>query len=65
MAAVTQDVAMDYAQQAREKMRWIMEVARQRGEAVAERLTTTSRALIDLTTTIVTRAKHVQARLTA
>src|SRR6516165_1775038 len=63
MAAVTQDVAMDYAQQARETMRRLMEVARQRGEAFAERLTT-SRALLDLTTTDVARAKHVQARLT-
>jgi IS5 family transposase len=64
-ADIAQEAATDYAQQARAKMRRIMEVARQRGEAAAERLTAPSRDLIDLTTTVVARAKHVQVRLTA
>jgi IS5 family transposase len=53
------------AQQARDKMKRIMEVARQRGEAAAERLKTTYRDLIDLTTTVVARAKQMQETLTA
>ena len=60
-----QEAATHFAQQARDKMKRIMEVARQRGEAAAERLKTTYRDLIDLTTTVVARAKHVQERLTA
>jgi IS5 family transposase len=42
-----------------------MEVARQRGEAAAERLKSTYRALLDLTTTVVVCAKHVQAVVSA
>jgi len=64
-AAVAQEASTDFAQQARDKMKRIMEVARQRGEAAAERLKTTYRDLIDLTTTVVARAKHMQETLTA
>jgi IS5 family transposase len=65
VAAVTQETYTDYTQQARDKMKRIMEVARQRGEAAAERLKTPYRDLMDLTTTVVARAKHVQGVLTA
>jgi len=51
-------------QQARTKMKRIMEVARQKGEAAAEHLKTTYRDLVDLTTTVVERAKQVQTVLT-
>ena len=64
-AAVTPQTSTDFAPQARAKMKRIMEVARQRGEAAAERLKTTYRDLIDLTTTVVARAKHMQETLTA
>jgi IS5 family transposase len=46
-------------------MQQIMEVARQRGEAAAERLKTTYRDLLDLTTMVVARAKDVQEVVTA
>jgi transposase, IS5 family len=65
MAAIAPDASTDSAPQARDKMQRIMEVARQRGEAAAERLKTTYRARINLTTTVVARARHVQERLTA
>ena len=64
-ARLPQKMVTDCTQQAREQMKRIMEVARQRGEAAAERLTTTYRALIDLTTTVVARATHVQKVVTA
>ena len=64
-AAVARDTPTDYAQQARDKMKRSMEVARQRGEAAAERLKTTYRDLRDLTTTVVARAKQMQETLTA
>ena len=64
MSTVAQETSTDYAQQARAKMKRIMEVARQRGEAAAERLKTTYRDLIALSTTVVARATHVQQRLT-
>jgi transposase, IS5 family len=64
MAAVAQETSTDFTPQARDKMKRIMEVARQRGEAAAERLKTTYRDLIDLTTTVVARATHVQELLT-
>jgi transposase, IS5 family len=64
-AVVTQEAATHFAQQARDKMKQIMAVARQRGEAAAERLKTTYRDLIDLTTTVVARAKYVQEVVTA
>src|SRR5215210_752793 len=51
-------------QQARTKMKRIMEVARQKGEVAAEHLKTTYRDLVDLTTTVVERAKQVQTVLT-
>jgi transposase, IS5 family len=51
--------------QARNQMKRIMEVARQRGEAAAERLKTAYRALIDVTTTVVARAHHVPGQVTA
>jgi IS5 family transposase len=63
--AVGQDAFEDCRQQAREKMKQIMQVARQRGEAAAERLKTPYRDLIDLTSTVVARAKQVQEALTA
>ena len=63
--ALSQELVSDCPQQAREQMKRIMDVARQRGEAAAERLTTTSRALIDVTTTVVARARHVQEVVTA
>jgi IS5 family transposase len=63
--AVAQDAFQDSTQQARDKMKRIMEVARQKGEAAAERLKTTYRDLLDLTTTVVARAKQVQETLTA
>lgn len=64
-ADVAQDAYADCTQQARNKMKRIMEVARQKGEAAAERLKTTYRDLLDLTTTVVARAKHVQDGLLA
>ena len=64
VAAVAQEASTDYAQQARDKRKRIMEVARQRGEAAAARLKTTYRDLIDLSTTVVARATHGQERLT-
>jgi transposase, IS5 family len=53
----------DCTQQARAQMKRIMEVARQKGEDAAERLKTTYRTLVTLTTTVVTRAHQVQAAL--
>jgi transposase, IS5 family len=64
-AVVTREAATHFAQRARDKMKQIMEVARQRGEAAAERLKTTYRDLIDLTTMVVARAKDVQEVVTA
>jgi transposase, IS5 family len=55
----------DWPQQAREQMKRIMEVARQRGEAAAERLKTTYRALLDVTTTVVSQARSVQEGVAA
>jgi IS5 family transposase len=64
-AGVTPEATTHFAQQARDKMTQIMEVARQRGEAAAERLKTTYRDLIDLATTVVARAKYAQEVVTA
>src|SRR5687768_11109581 len=64
-AVVAQEVSTPCVQQARDKMKRIMEVARQRGEEAAERLKTSYRDLIDLTTTVVARAKDVQELVTA
>ncbi len=61
---LAQDTFADCTQRARDKMKRIMEVARQKGEAAAERLKTTYRDLLDVTTTVVARAKQVQAVLT-
>jgi IS5 family transposase len=55
----------DCTQQARQQMKRIMEVARQKGEDAAERLKTTYRTLVQLTTTVVTRAQQVHAALVA
>jgi IS5 family transposase len=62
---VAADAFGDCTQAARDKMKRIMEVARQKGEDAAERLKTTYRDLVELTTTVVARAKQVQAVLTA
>ena len=62
-AEVVQDVVQDAPQQARTKMKRIMEVARQKGEAAAEQLKSTSGDLVDLTSGVVERAKQVQAAL--
>jgi IS5 family transposase len=62
---VAQDAFADCTVQARDKMKRIMEVARQKGEDAAERLKTTYRDLVELTTTVVARAKQVQVVLTA
>jgi IS5 family transposase len=64
-AAVLQQAATDFAQQARAKRTRRMEVARQRGEAAAERLKTTSRDLLDLTATVVARATQMPETLPA
>ena len=64
-AEVTQDHLQATTRHARDKMKRIMEVARQKGEAAAEQLKTTYRELVELTTTVVERAKQVQAELTA
>jgi IS5 family transposase len=61
---VPPEALTDWTPQAREQMKRIMEVARQRGEAAAERLKTTYRALIDVTTTVVAHARHVQEVVT-
>ena len=61
---VAQDAFADCTVQARDKMKRIMEVARQKGEDAAERLKTPYRDLVELTTTVVARAKQVQAVLT-
>jgi IS5 family transposase len=58
------ELGTDWTLQARDQMKRIMEVARQRGEVAAERLKTTYRALIDVTTTVVARAHHVQELVT-
>jgi len=62
---LAQDTFADCTQRARDKMKRIMEVARQKGEAAAERLKTTYRDLLDVTSTVVARAKQVQEALTA
>ena len=64
-ATVPPEAVTDWTQQARAKMKRIMEVARQRGEAAAERLQTTYRALLEVTTTVVARARRVQEVVTA
>lgn len=62
---VAQEAFQDCTQQARDKMKQIMEVARQKGEAAAERLKTPYRDLLDLTTMVVARAKQVREALRA
>ena len=62
---VVQDYDLDWPLQAREQMKRIMEVARQRGEAAAERLNTTYRALLEVTATVMARARHVQREVAA
>lgn len=57
------DTFVDCTQAARNKMKRIMEVARQKGEEMAERLKTTYQDLLEVTTTVVARAKQVQAVL--
>ena len=64
-AGVAQASAQETVQHARAKMKRIMEVARQKGEAAAEQLKTTYGDLVELTTSVVERAKQVQAELTA
>ncbi len=63
-SGVAQDLAQDAPQHARTKMKRIMEVARQKGEAAAEQLKTTYRDLVEVTSSVVERAKQVQAALT-
>jgi IS5 family transposase len=55
----------DWTLQAWEQRKRRMAVARQRGEAAAERLKTTSRALIDVTTVVGTQARDVQEMVTS
>jgi IS5 family transposase len=61
---LAQESLRDTVQHARAKMKRIMEVARQKGEAAAEQLKTTYGELVEVTTTVVERAKQVQAGLT-
>jgi IS5 family transposase len=61
---VAQETFENCRVQARDKMKRIMEVARQKGEDAAERLKTTYRDLLELTSTVVARAKQVQETLT-
>jgi transposase, IS5 family len=63
-ATLPLEAGTDWARQARDQMKRIMEVARQRGEAAAERLKTTYQALLEVTTTVVTQARHVQEVVT-
>jgi transposase, IS5 family len=63
-AGVAQASAQATVQDARAKMKRIMEVARQKGEAAAEQLKTTYGDLVELTTSVVERAKQVQVELT-
>lgn len=62
---LAQETYTDCTQQARAKMKPLMEVARQKGEAAAERLKTPYRDLLDLSTTVVARAKQVRDALRA
>ena len=64
-AGVGLECGQQTVQDARAKMKRIMEVARQKGEAAAELLKTTYGDLVELTTSVVERAKQVQAELTA
>src|SRR5919199_6626716 len=64
VAGVTQDHLQATTQQARDKMKRIMEVARQKGEAAAEQLKKTYGELVEVTTAVVERAKQVQTELT-
>jgi IS5 family transposase len=64
-ATLAPELGTDWTLQARNQMRRIMAVARQRGAAAAARLKTAYRALIDVTTTVVARAHHVQGQVTA
>jgi IS5 family transposase len=61
---LAQEAFQDCTAQARAKMKRIMEVARHKGEEAAERLKTTYRDLLDLTSTVVVRATQVQQTLT-
>src|SRR5919199_4224983 len=64
-AATIADLTIaDCAKQARSKMKQIMDVARQKGEAAAEQLKTTYGELVELTRAVVQRAQEVQALLT-
>jgi IS5 family transposase len=64
-ATLAPELGTDWTLQARNQMKRIMAVARQRGAAAAARLKTAYRALIDVTTTVVARAHHVQGQVTA
>jgi IS5 family transposase len=64
-AAVAQASAEETVQRARTKMKRIMEVARQKGEDAAEALKTTYGDLVELTNSVVERAKQMQTELTA
>src|SRR5919199_666978 len=63
-AGMAQASAQETAQHARAKMKRIMEVARQKGEAAAEQLKTTYGDLVELTSSVVEHAKQVQVELT-
>jgi IS5 family transposase len=63
-AGVAQETFENCRVQARDKMKRIMEVARQKGEDATERLKTTYRELLELTSTVVAGAKQVQETLT-
>ena len=57
--ALAQDAFVDQTQNARERMKQIMYVARQKGEEAADRLKTAYRDLVDLTQTVVEQARQV------
>ena len=63
VSGAAQELVQDAPQQARAKMKQIMEVARQKGEATAEQLKTTYRDLVKVTGSVVKCAKQAQAVL--
>jgi transposase, IS5 family len=64
-AALPQDGLTDCTPQARQQMQRMMAVARQQGDEAAERLKATSRARVQLPTTVVPRAPQAPAALVA
>jgi transposase, IS5 family len=62
-SGAAQELVQHAPQQARAKMKRIMQVARQKGEAAAEQLKTTYRDLVEVTGSVVEHAKQAQAVL--